>query len=313
MKRRHIYIVISATAAMSLAAVAAYSGNATGRETPVGLRSVDSSATAGRPESTAPGSDEGAEEGPKDAPPTHPSEETGGSDPTGNPKTSRPSGDAPTAAEAMGWQLVASEEFNGSSVDESRWTIYNGEGNGGVGLRRPEAISVSDGTLKITGRGDVSGGLNWNGGRTYGRWEFRARSDAGNGYAPNILMWPSSGNWPAEGEINIMEIPWGNRIQSLFVIHWSEQNAQVSHIEEGDFTKWHTFALEWLPSHITLFIDGEPIYTSADPDIVGSLRYPMHIAIQNDVGPHDGFIPPRDATTPAEVSLEVDWVRIYAP
>lgn len=311
MKRRHIYVVISATAAISLAAVAAHGGNATGRETGVKLRSVDSPTAAGASSTT--GSDGGAEADPKGSPATHPPEASPGreSEASDAPSGRSPDG-VPTAAESLGWELVASEEFNGTSVDRSRWTIYDGEGNGGVGWRRPEAISVSDGTLKITGRGDVSGGMNWNGGRTYGRWEVRARSDTGNGYAPNILMWPSSGNWPAEGEINIMEIPWGNRIQSLFVIHWSEQNAQVSHIEPGDFTRWHTFALEWLGSHITLFIDGEPIYTTADPDIVGSLRYPMHIALQNDVGPFDGFIPPRDATTPSEVSLEIDWVRLYA-
>lgn len=309
MKRSHIYVVISATAAISLAAIAAYSGGATGRETQVGLRSAGSDAASG---TSTTGADKSSEEGPKGVPPTHPPEDSEASS-TGGERASGSSSDGvPTAAESQGWELVASEEFNGTSVDGSRWTIYNGEGNGGVGWRRPEAISVSDGTLKLTGRGDVSGGMNWNGGRTYGRWEVRARSDAGNGYAPNILMWPSSGNWPAEGEINIMEIPWGNRIQSLFVVHWSQQNAQVSHIEPGDFTRWHTFALEWLPGRIRLFIDGEPIYTTHDPDIVGSLRYPMHIALQNDVGPHDGFIPPRDASTPAEVSLEVDWVRLYS-
>jgi beta-glucanase (GH16 family) len=108
-----------------------------------------------------------------------------------------------------------------------------------------------------------------------------------------------------------MEIPIGDRSQSLAVLHYGADNNQYFHWEDGDFTQWHTFALEWQPSHVTLYIDGEEIVTWDDPDAIP--RDPMHLAIQNDVGPHDGFIPARDETTPDEVSLEVDWVRIYAP
>lgn len=228
--------------------------------------------------------------------------------------TTQPVGDSeqPTAAERFGWELVDEETFDGPHLDTERWTLYDGPGNGGVGWRSPEAISQSDGTLKITGGGDVSGGMNWNdGGRTYGRWEIRARNDAGNGYAPNLLLWPTSGNWPDEGEINIMEIPVGDRSRSLSVLHWGPENDQVWHWQNGDFTQWHNFALEWLPDRVTIYLDGEELVTWDDPEAIP--REPMHLAMQNDVGPHDDFIPPRDATTPDEVSLEVDWVRIYAP
>lgn len=220
-----------------------------------------------------------------------------------------PASGTATAAAAHGWRLVAADEFDGSRVDTGRWTLYDGAGNGGVGLRRPSAVSQSGGELHITGRGDVSGGMNWRGGRTYGRWEVRARMDRGNGYAPAILLWPSSGRWPQDGEIDLSEIPRGDRRESHFTIHWGAENSQTGFASRGDFTQWHTFAVEWQPDHITFFLDGRAVYTNTDP--VAIPRGPMHLAVQNDVGPYN-WIPPRDPSTPPEVALHVDWVRIYA-
>lgn len=229
--------------------------------------------------------------------------------PTPTPAGPAAGGEGPSAAAAHGWSLVAADEFDGSAVDPGRWEIYNSAGNGGVGLRRPSAVSQGDGELRITGRGDVSGGMSWRGGRTYGRWEFRARSDVGNGYAPCILLWPSSNNWPAEGEIDVMEIPKGERRESSFTVHWGAENSQEGFPTVGDFSQWHTFAVEWLPDHITYYLDGQALHTITNPPAVP--RWPMQLAIQNDVGPY-GWIPARDANTPAEVTLHVDWVRLYS-
>jgi beta-glucanase (GH16 family) len=243
------------------------------------------------------------------APPAQPSTTPAPAPPT-TTAPAAPANAERTAAAANGWQLVDSDEFDGNTVDTGTWTLYEGAGNGGVGLRSPSAISQSDGELRITGRGDVSGGMNWNGGRTYGRWEVRARIDRGNGYSPAILLWPSSGNWPAEGEIDLSEIPRGDRSESHFTMHWGAENSQTGFQSSGDFSQWHTFAIEWQPDHVTFFLDGEAVYTNDDP--VAIPRNNMHLAIQNDVGPHDGWIPARDASTPPEVSLHIDWVRLYS-
>jgi beta-glucanase (GH16 family) len=229
--------------------------------------------------------------------------------PPAPPSPDGASGPSPTAAGALGWQLVAADEFDGASVDTGRWQIYDGEGNGGVGLRRPAAVTQADGQLHITGRGDVSGGMNWQGGQTYGRWEFRARSDRGSGYAPAILLWPTSGDWPVDGEIDVMEIGRGDRQESTFTLHWGADNSQTQFRSAADFTQWHTFAVEWTADHITYYLDGVPQYTNTDPPAIP--HGPMHLAVQNDVGPYNDAIPPRDADTPAEVALHVDWVRIY--
>jgi beta-glucanase (GH16 family) len=208
------------------------------------------------------------------------------------------------------WRPTGGDEFNGSELDPSEWTLYDSVGGFGTGYRKPEAISQSDGTLKITATGDVSGGMAMTTGQLYGRWEFRARTDLGRGFGSAILLWPDSEKWPQDGELDIMEVPGEKRDLAHFVVHWGPDGTdkmngtQVS----GDFSKWHTFALEWLPNRITWYVDGVKKYENTDKAVIP--KTPMHLTIQLDEGPQKDWILPRDDTTPAELSLEVDWVRI---
>jgi beta-glucanase (GH16 family) len=78
------------------------------------------------------------------APPAQPSS----TPPPAPPTTTAPPAPAATestAAAANDWQLVASDEFDGDTVDTGTWTLYEGAGNGGVGLRSPSANSQTDG------------------------------------------------------------------------------------------------------------------------------------------------------------------------
>ena len=215
------------------------------------------------------------------------------------------------AAQRQGWTVRDGDQFSGDQLDPDRWKVYDGPGNADVGLRSPSAVTVEHGSLAIKGREDVSGGVAWRAGppTTYGRWEFRARSDRGNGYAPAVLLWPDSDRWPQDGEIDIMEINAGDRSSTLISVHWGAQNQQITKRIPGDFSLWHDFALEWSRDHITVYIDGQDVFTTREPAAIP--HHPMHLAIQNDVGPLPNWIPPRDASTPPVVGLYVDNVRLY--
>lgn len=208
------------------------------------------------------------------------------------------------------WHPAGGDEFSGSDVDTKSWNFYDSVGGFGTGFRKPEAISQSDGLLKITARGDVSGGMGQSTGQLYGRWEFRARTELGRGFGSAILLWPDSEKWPEDGELDIMEVPGENRDLAHFVVHWGPDGTDNVHGTSvpGDFSKWHTFALEWLPDRITWYVDGVKKYENTDKTVIPTK--PMHLTIQLDQGPKKDWIPPRDETTPDEVSLEVDWVRI---
>jgi beta-glucanase (GH16 family) len=210
------------------------------------------------------------------------------------------------------WARSGGDEFSGSEVDLKHWTIYDSVGGFGNGYRRPEAISQSDGSLKITARDDVSGGMAQNAGQLYGRWEFRVRTEKGRGFGSAILLWPDSEQWPEDGELDIMEVPGEKRDLAHFVAHWADESGSDTvngKAVPGDFSQWHTFALEWLPDRITWYVDGVKQYENTDKTVIPTK--PMHLTIQLDQGPQKDWIMAPDDTTPEEVNLEVDWVRVY--
>jgi beta-glucanase (GH16 family) len=216
------------------------------------------------------------------------------------------------AAVRNGWTLIEHDEFDGDELDEDKWAPYSGKTTDDVGQHDPDNITVSDGTVKLTSRDDkTSAGMWWKSGHKYGRWEARVRSQAGSGYGPVVLLWPESGDWPEDGEIDIMEIPKGDRTKAHFTVHWGEDNEQDAASATGDFTQWHNFAVEWTPDHIIGYLDGVEFYRNEDGDAQPPGE--MHFVMQQDIGPYGtDWIPAPDASTPSEVSFEADWVRVYA-
>jgi beta-glucanase (GH16 family) len=216
-----------------------------------------------------------------------------------------------SAAHRLGWTVRDGDEFAGNELDLDRWKIYDGPGNGGVGVRSPGAVEVRDGQLAVTAAGDVSGGIAWRGSAatTYGRWEFRARGDRGTGYSPVVLLWPDSDRWPQDGEIDIMEIPVGDRSAMSISVHWGEDHQQMTKWIPGDFSEWHVFAVEWTHDSIAVFVDGEQVFMTREQAAIP--HGPMHLAVQNDIGPFEDWIPAPDDSTPDKVGLYVDWVRMY--
>lgn len=241
--------------------------------------------------------------------------------PTGKPKpaVARPgrrsvqpgnAGTAPIVGAGPGFKPIGGDEFNAVSLDRKKWGVYDSVGGFGNGLRRPSAVGVSGGSLVITATGETSGGIDDSFGQTYGRWEFRARTDRGRGFGSAILLWPDSEK-VKDGEIDIAEVPAEQRDQAHFVLHSGEDADTLNgqHLV-GDFSQWHTFAVDWLPDRITWYVDGRARFTVADRTRIPDT--PMHLAIQLDQGPVKDWMPAPDATTPAQVRLQVDWVHVYS-
>jgi beta-glucanase (GH16 family) len=219
--------------------------------------------------------------------------------------------DEHSAAALYGWHLTHHDEFAGTCIDPTHWASYDGPGSGGVGLRRPSAISVSDGELRITARGVVSGGLAWVApATTYGRWEIRMRADRGIGYSAVALLWPDSDHWPADGEVDFAEITAPSRDRNNFTVHWGTDNSQDSATQSGDYSQWHDYAVEWEPDHLTIFVDGVLVYNTTNSTAIP--RAPMHLALQQDVLGDDEWKPLPSVSNPADVTMHVDWVRMYS-
>lgn len=252
---------------------------------------------------------------PSAASPTAPSTTTGEPRPTAaqpGRRSVRPGivGAAPLVGAGPGFKPIGGDEFISASLDRTKWGVYDSIGGFGNGLRRPSAVSESGGNLVITATGKTSGGIDDSFGQTYGRWEFRARTDHGRGFGSAILLWPDSEK-QKDGEIDIAEVPAEQRDQAHFVLHSGPDADPLdgSHMV-GDFSQWHTFAVDWLPDHITWYVDGRARFTVTNRAHIPNT--PMHLAIQLDQGPVKDWMPAPDATTPPQVRLQVDWVHVYS-
>jgi Glycosyl hydrolases family 16 len=208
-----------------------------------------------------------------------------------------------SAATKYGWGTPNRvDEFdNGLGSD---WDVYDGEGHDGQGRRTPDAVSVKDGIMTITG--DPSGntaGMAWNPGQKYGRWEGRVRAPVGDStYNALMLLWPDAENWPVGGEVDFMEMSDDKRQSTDMFLHYGANNDQEQGSVDIDATQWHDWAVEWTPTSITAFVDGKQWWKTTNVDILPP--GPMHLCIQLDWFPEG-----RGDVTPTR--MEVAWVKQY--
>lgn len=188
------------------------------------------------------------------------------------------------------------------------WSLYKAHGHDGNGLRVPEAIGVADGVMTITGdlQGN-SGGMAWWPGQTYGRWEVCAKSSvASPNYHSVVLLWPDSENWPADGEIDFMEIldpqrqtvtaSLNHRSPKIPTAPGDDPNFRAS--IQIDATQWHSWAVEWSPARVAGFVDGMRWFEVTDHIPQNA----MHLCLQLDNFGGD---------ISAGGQQIVDWVRQY--
>jgi beta-glucanase (GH16 family) len=316
--------VAPAAPAVSVAVPAGAGPVATDPATSAPVSALRPAVTAGEPGSDEPGSDEAGsdEAGPAGDQP----DRTKGDDSTpvapkpAEPATSAPApaATAPTPAEstpaaACGADTSAATKYGWGSpnrVDEFDnglgldWDVYDGEGHDGQGRRTPDAVSVKDGIMTITGNanGDTAG-LAWNPGQKYGRWEGRVRAPVGDStYNALMLLWPDAENWPVGGEVDFMEMSDDKRQSTDMFLHYGANNDQEQGSVDIDATQWHDWAVEWTPTSITAFVDGKEWWKTTKVDILPP--GPMHLCIQLDWFPEG-----RGDVTPTR--MEVAWVKQY--
>ena len=206
--------------------------------------------------------------------------------------------------------LVFQDDFVGTSLDTASYYQYDGPGHGGHGLRRPSALKVENGMLVVTAQmvdGQiVSGGLANRHDLTYGRFEFRVRTeqDPAGVMSGVVLTWPRSGNWPTDGELDIYET--GNLTNTRWpfasFIHYGAANNRYAYYHQADAAEWHTMAMEWSPTAIKISRDGAPVWTVTDAAAIPDVAH--HLCIQLDA-----ILGGKALTSP--VRMYVDYVRVY--
>lgn len=227
--------------------------------------------------------------------------------------------------------LIWSDEFNTPGAPETgKWDYNIGTGSNGWGnnesqyyTSRPENVSVSNGTLKITARRESYLGSNFTSARIltqnkfsfkYGRLEARAKLPAGIGTWPAIWMLGNNINtvsWPACGEIDVMEHV-GSQLNKIYgTLHYPGffgGNAVGGNVTVPNVTtEFKVYSVEWNESTIRFFVDGVPFFTfnnSASLPFNQNFFIIMNVAMGGNFG---GTIDPAFNSA----TMEVDYIRVY--
>ena len=240
---------------------------------------------------------------------------------------------APAAGPPV-WQLVWHDEFDGTSLDATKWVRETGGGGWGNAelefyTDRPENAHIDAGYLVIAARRETFGNRDYTSARLktqgfgawqYGRIEARIQIPRGQGLWPAFWLLgdniPSAG-WPTCGEIDIME----NIGKEPGRIHGTVHGPGYSgaggissayDLPAGAFADtFHVYAIEWEPAAIRWYVD-DALYKTVTPrDLPGRWVYdhPFFVILNVAVG---GYWPGSpDATTVFPQTMRVDYVRVY--
>ncbi len=260
-------------------------------------------------------------------------------------------------ADKEGYRLVWRDEFNGASLDTAKWgyqtgikDIYGSSvgpnywGNGELQYYTEDAVSVADGSLKITATKQQQGDRPYTSGRiltrdkasfTYGYFEARMKTPTGSGMWPAFWMLPQPsspanseneyGGWPANGEIDIMEAKGRleNKVDTTlhFGKAWDAHDYVTKETTLSSNTdEWHVYAVDWTADAISWFVDGQKVLTvtkdrwwSQDASNQGKSQpfdKPFYIIFNLAVGGmYDSYNQPDGSFTSA--AMYVDYVRVY--
>jgi beta-glucanase (GH16 family) len=183
-----------------------------------------------------------------------------------------------SAAPYGDWNIVWSDEFNGTAVDTNTWTydLGNGGSNPGWGnseleyyTGRTNNASVYDGLLHIIARKEATNGFSYTSARMktqglrawkYGRFEWRARSPGGTGFWP--ALWFLGTNittvgWPGCGEIDVMEANGVTHTNVQGSLHsGSDETTIYTFPDGGSVTNFHNYVLDWSTNAFLFYVDG---------------------------------------------------------
>lgn len=227
------------------------------------------------------------------------------------------------------WQLVWSDEFNGSIGPN--WVFETGAGGWGnneLQYYRRENATIENGALVITARRENFGGMAYTSARMktqglktfkFGRIEARMKLPSFLGAWPAFWMLganlPQVG-WPASGEIDVMEhVNDENRVYGT--IHWKDNNnqyAQYGGNTATTVTDWHVYAVEWDTNAIRWYVDGNKYHEVNIANGVNGtdeFQKDFFLLLNFAIGGNWPGFNVNTAALPAK--MHVDYVRVYAP
>ncbi|MEM8530191.1 MAG: family 16 glycosylhydrolase [Chloroflexota bacterium] len=230
------------------------------------------------------------------------------------------------------WTLVWSDEFDGTSIDTSKWNVLDTPGmiNNELHYIAPDDVYIEDGNLVIRSQERDYGGRSYTSGKvttgsgkydfTYGRVEIRSKQPAGKGLhaAHWLLQHECAGfdpcvTWPPE--FDILEVL-GDQTTTVhqnvhygtcYHCRWPDNASSPKSTTVSDTSQnYHTYAIEWEPDEVRWYIDDVQTHTWNGPNISDE---PMQIILDTAVGGDWPGAPDDSTVFPAY--HYIDYVRVW--
>lgn len=242
------------------------------------------------------------------------------------------------------YDLVWSDEFNGNSLDPTKWGYQNGgwSASNVQNCYTADNTAVTNGSLVITAKHepgyncfantvDFTSGFvqtknlaSW----TFGYFEARVKLPASNSTWPAFWLSPETnvyGTWPSSGEIDIFEIKGHDLTKSYANAFWG--NSTTDKLQQkgpyeliGNASTWHVYGVEWSLGELKYYIDGVHYHTINDFKEPNAGTHPQpfdipyYIRLNMAVGGSYLDPPWNDANNglaQLPAIMEVDYVRVY--
>ncbi|PJJ52963.1 glycoside hydrolase family 16 protein [Hymenobacter chitinivorans] len=233
--------------------------------------------------------------------------------------------------------LVWGDEFDGGSLDQSKW-VYE-LGGGGWGNKELQNYTnsadntyFSGGKLFIEARKQQSGNNAYTSARLvtkgkqsfqYGRIDVRAKLPKGKGIWPAIWMLGNDidqNNWPKCGEIDIMELRGSQPREFLTTMHFAnsagtrEYKGKTQPVDADITDDFHVFSVVRSKDMLRFYFDGaaQPYYTLTPGDTSPHswpFNNPFFMILNVAVGGDFDGDPAANTVFPQQ--MQIDYVRYY--
>ena len=249
-----------------------------------------------------------------------------------------------------GYTLVWSDEFNDSGApNPANWTFETGfVRNQELQWYQPQNARVENGSLVIEARRErhpnpeyQAGATDWRRRRRsaeytsasvmtrglhawqYGYFEMRGRIDTSAGVWPAWWTLGTTGRWPYNGEIDIMEyyrstllanVAWGGPSAGRAI--WDDVRKPMALFRDPDWSrKFHVWRMLWDERSIRLSVDDTWMNdvdiertVNQDGGGINPLRQPHYMLANLAIGGTSGGDP---STTAFPIRYEIDYIRVY--
>lgn len=252
--------------------------------------------------------------------------------------------DVTETPELEGYNLLWSDEFNGTELNFDNWD-YDPHEPGWTNAELQEYTTSTDNVyvengnlvLRAIKTQDENGNDYYTSGKIkgmnkkdfmYGKVVARAKVPEGQGLWPAIWMMPTDesyyGQWPKCGEIDIMEVLGSQPELAYGTVHYGSPHAE----QQGTYTlegetfadDFHEYSVEWEPGEMRFYIDGNLYHTVNDwftaeegeDDKPYPAPFDQTFFVQINLAVGGTWPGNPDSTTDFEnAKFLVDYVRVY--